>query len=452
MSKMTEEARKKRIQKAIDAHQEAGTSGERHGIEWHGVWTVLPVVSLPLDAIVLNPNSHRIKAELEDHPKAKELRADPFSEQAQAAITALLQATPGYANLKDDLEENGQLDFGVITRKGLLVNANTRAVALAELGVKDIRVAVLPSDADPTSIEDLEAAMQLKVDLRQPYSYPNELLFIEDMKKRGRADQELALQLGYATSRDPKALVKGERQVQQALRILGMLREIVEKSNGKVVFTYFEGKKQTLLEIDEQYEKSKKANATSAQRVRAARLLGLVSDLGYAPLRHIDEKFLVEFFVPAMLESDVLAEVTDHLAGSEEEQDEDLALFVVEDTAPEVPDVSRLLIALTESSGTSDVLLPGATSPIKREVVVEAVAAVMSSAVEEYRLDKKTANKAEQPLVLAEEAIKSLRKAEEAIRMVRGLSDFDAGKMRALLASAGRYVQASMSLLPERGE
>ena len=64
-----------------------------------------------------------------------------------------------------ELEEQGQIDPGLITRDGLLVNGNTRAAALLQLShierAKGIKVAVLPPGIGEDDILDLELNLQM---------------------------------------------------------------------------------------------------------------------------------------------------------------------------------------------------------------------------------------------------------------------------------------------------
>ena len=55
-------------------------------------------------------------------------------EEGLADEAFIAERTEGFEDLKANLGEVGQNDVGVVTRRGVLVNANTRAVALRDLG------------------------------------------------------------------------------------------------------------------------------------------------------------------------------------------------------------------------------------------------------------------------------------------------------------------------------
>jgi hypothetical protein len=136
---VNEQTRRERIQKALDALDEGHESMR---VPWREKYVSMPVIKLGLDACVLNPRSHRIKSQLESEPIIRaEVEADPESDVAQAAIRNFLANTPGYTALKEDLGHAGQSEPGIVTRDGRLINANTRAAALHELGKEYVELA-----------------------------------------------------------------------------------------------------------------------------------------------------------------------------------------------------------------------------------------------------------------------------------------------------------------------
>ncbi|MEI2815870.1 MAG: hypothetical protein V9E99_05370 [Microthrixaceae bacterium] len=146
----TEASRIDLINAAVDAAK--GLPPRTLDLRWKGTSQTLPVVKVPLAATVLNPRSHRIRGELESRgDEADVVTSDPYSGEAQDLIARILRETKGFDDIKAALErDGGQRDPGVITHKGLLVNVNTRRVALGDLGAEYIDVAVLPADTRRT--------------------------------------------------------------------------------------------------------------------------------------------------------------------------------------------------------------------------------------------------------------------------------------------------------------
>src|SRR5688500_15122762 len=150
---ITTATRESAIQAAVEAAKQAVADGggTAEEIRWKGGTLVLPVASVDLDVVLLSPHSHRIKAQLQSLPKGEQdvVATDPSGPQAQDIIARLLRETPGFERIKNALGNDGQLFAGVITTGGVLVNANTRAVALRDLRQQYLKVVVLPADAGP---------------------------------------------------------------------------------------------------------------------------------------------------------------------------------------------------------------------------------------------------------------------------------------------------------------
>ena len=89
----------------------------------------------------------------------------------------------------------------MVTRDGLLVNANTRLAALQELGIDYVRAALLPSDADEHAIDRLELELQVQRDFKQDYTFTNELIFLNELlNAHGYTEEKVAKALNWAAS------------------------------------------------------------------------------------------------------------------------------------------------------------------------------------------------------------------------------------------------------------
>ncbi|MCA1674816.1 MAG: hypothetical protein LC799_22365 [Actinobacteria bacterium] len=269
---MTNETRRDGIAAAVQAAEAAAKTGKgtAQAVTWKSRELVLPVASVDLDLVVLNPHSHRISAQLQSLSKDKQdvVANDPYGPEAQETIAELLRDTAGYDRIKNALANDGQQDPGVLTTSGVLVNANTRAVALRELRQKYVRVLVLPQDATSKEITDLELRLQMEQEVKQPYSFTNSLLFIEHLINSGNYT---ALEVGQALRTDLTDS-KGDKKkatelVERELRLLGLIREVLTASGGALNFLYFDDKQQALLEIDQDYQKLKNTKPEEAARI-----------------------------------------------------------------------------------------------------------------------------------------------------------------------------------------
>lgn len=441
---ISEEARKRRIEEALDA---LPRDSERIPIEWQDTKKTFPVINIPLGSVLLNPRSHRIRSQLESHPQRQLVQECPFSAESQEVITALLRETEGYERLKINLAEEDQREAGVVTRAGLLVNGNTRAAALLDIGKKYIRVAVLPGDATQEEIDELELHLQMKQDLKQDYTFTNELLFVDELITRyARSHAEIALDLRWAASRSAKELNQGKERVCQSVRILSLIRQIQELSGQKLRLTEFDEKKQVLIEIDKDYQQTREVDPEKAVKVRDTTMIGVLVGLGYRELREIDERFLENYLIPALADDKLLGKYVDALT-MEQPTDEDLpGLEVLPPQAQESERGPGLLLRLVAASTDDEqVELPTGDAErvaLPRDDVIEAIRRAMDEAAESARLDRRAGNQLRAPIAHLESAERSLRLGLEACRAVKGDPSLDHKKLNRLFGKIRRTMEA----------
>jgi hypothetical protein len=282
MASPTKEGRVALIRQALEAvDKQPGV--ERARFPWRSGFHTSPVIELPVNAVLLNPGSHRIKAQLESHPKRQAIESEPYGDDAQSEIAALLRATREFEELRENLKDVRQRDYGIVSHSGLLVNANTRCVALRDIEAEYIRVAVLPPDATSEEIDRLELQLQMQQDFRQAYTFSNELLFIKDLITDNRyTDEKVALEMHWASRGDAASLKRGTEDVQRYIRILATARELQHQSGGKLPITWFDDNKQAMIELDAELEKLKKQDPDAARCLRNNRLLGMLAGVAIA--------------------------------------------------------------------------------------------------------------------------------------------------------------------------
>lgn len=417
MPSVTEEGRKRRIEEALEAQR--GT--ERVRERWRGRDEFFDVIKVPLNVVLLNPHSHRIRAQLESHPQAELVASDPYSDDAQAILEHLLKSAPRYEELKSDLAA-GQRDHGVVTVEGLLVNANRRAVALRELGEQYILVAVLPGDAGDEEIAELELALQMKKDLREEYSFTNEMLFIDDLVNNYNQNP----------SRVAEVLGRPVTEVERFTRMLAIVRQLQARSGHRIKTLEFDDKRQALQEIDDTYEEMRQRDPEEALRVRDARLCGLILGMGYRELREVNEDFLDEYFLPMLDEqNEMLAKPIRELTTPPPDDTTDLpGVDVLGDASSETADPSRLLDLLTSTVDETSVELPsngGVRVSTRRGELLSELRDSMERAAEYSREDRLAIDRLAVPTDALRKARKQLKRGLEKLQRVISEAGFDIG-------------------------
>jgi hypothetical protein len=451
MAVMAEAARAQRIKKELEALEDQATT-ERVALPWKDLpGQTFPVINLALDVVVLNHRSHRIKAQLASEPKRKAVEDDPFSEFGQGIISDLLRHIDGYEDLKANLGEVGQHDPGVVTRKGVLINANTRAVALRELGKEYIRVAVLPANADAGDLAKLELALQMRRDFKQEYTFTNQLLFVEDLRAvYGYDDEKVAKAMNLAASSDAAELKRGAKQAASFTRMLAVIKDLQNRSGDRIPYAFFDDKRQALIDLDQRYEDHNHRDPEGALRMKEARLAAILTGSFYRDIRLIDEGTAVERVVPAIEQNPEiggeLAAVIEVTSGSATVPAGISDLGDDVNSAPKGPGLAPLVDMIASSYGQNEILLTSAAGVparrIERDEFLRHVGESIGDAVEEIRNAARAAKTLSDPIKLVNDAKAQADKALDAYRKVATTPGFKISGLESPVRSLKHAVEA----------
>jgi hypothetical protein len=258
------------------------TNGEKITIEWRGQQRHLYVISMPTDLLFYNPDTHRIRAQRTLNPVMDdELERSPWARAAQDYLDTLLKCQPSnpdktdpdFEALRDDLEQSGQKDPGIITTHGILVNGNTRCAALRELGEGHIRVGVLPESSTWDDINSVELSLQLRKEHKRDYSYINRLIAIDELIKANRRPEDIA-----RAFRIKLTTLEQDRWVYAV--ILDAIVRSATTSGNALRLVDFEDHQEKLRELHRTYSKVAVSDRDAADVLKETRLAMIV--LGYA--------------------------------------------------------------------------------------------------------------------------------------------------------------------------
>jgi hypothetical protein len=232
-----------------------------------------------------------------DLARERDLETNPFGELAQNYLHGLLMGDPArpsdvdprFTALKEDLQEHGQKDPGIITRSGVLINGNTRRAALKELGEPNIRVGVLPPDAGLEDLDAIEFSLQLRKDYLRDYSFMNFLLAIDECAVGG----QLPVNIQRLFRIKPKTY-------DQCRWILEFVRDSIRRSqvfganNNQLSMRLveFETHQGKLEELYRAYASLKVRSSDEAEALREQRLMALLLNKSKTDLRLIEPDFV----------------------------------------------------------------------------------------------------------------------------------------------------------------
>lgn len=273
--------------------QAMAEDGGKVTIDWRGEQRHLYVISMPVDMLYFNPDTHRIRAQRTlDPERNKRLDEDPWGQPAQDYLRDLLrqkpsnpdQTDPDFTALMDELDDSGQREPGIVSPHGILVDGNTRAAALRELGVANIKVGVLPEDTSRQDINDVELSLQLRKDRRRDYSYINRLIAIDEELNRGRSEGDVAKDFNIKPA-----------TLQRDRWVYALIIEAIERSKtadgASLRLIDFEQHQEKLRELHRDYVKLAATDPDAANRLKQSRLAMVLLDYPKTSLRLAEADF-----------------------------------------------------------------------------------------------------------------------------------------------------------------
>ncbi|MEZ9901936.1 hypothetical protein AB4332_12735 [Vibrio breoganii] len=266
-----------------------------YAIELRGKKEYLPVIRVNPSDLLLNPKNNRLSGQLKDHPKRTNIEADPVSVDSQELLHELLAKTAKYKELKNQLQDLGQHEPGLITREGLLVNGNTRVAALRELKKNHVEVAVLPPNINDTDVLSMEMDLQLTDLVHQDYTFTNELLFMQRFLDADNSKEELATKKAWVR--------QGVKKVNDHMRLLSYIEEVRVLAN--IPYSVFDSKQQHLKDLDKDYMSLKrKGDIDAAESLKWSRLKMTFMGLNKDQVRAIDADFIEKDLLPRLNDED----------------------------------------------------------------------------------------------------------------------------------------------------
>jgi hypothetical protein len=320
----------------------------------------------------------------------------------------------------------------VVTSKGVLINANTRAVALRELddpNKRYIRVAVLPDTMQEDELALLELRLQMQKELKVEYSLTNELLFIEELSvERSMPPAQIAKEL-----RIGETAKKGESEVSLRLKLLDLLRTMQQLPKDWLRLTFFDtlGYEQ-LRDLHRAYGAVVDNDPVRATSILEAFLLSV--SVGVTPvhqLRRIDPDFIPEYMLPQLEEDEMIGAHAAKLAAlptQEIAKPTGVGALLTGDGDGDLTEVNvRGLIDIV-TQRDHKVPIPGTSLVLERDAVKTAII----NGVTEMKRDDSASDRLQAPIDRVRLAAKQVDKCTEACDGVIGTAEFGDSRRKSL--------------------
>lgn len=429
--------RQKVISNSLKAYKDNNLT-RTYPIKYRGDPIDLPVVRLQTSVLLLNNNNSRLSAQLDGHPDKELVHSAPESADAQRVLYSLLENTDKFNDLKLQLKSLGQQNPGLTTRQGLLINGNTRMVAIDTLqaeGLADgIDVAVLPEDVIHEDLIDIEMGLQMTDLVHQDYSFTNEILMMQRYIESGKSNKQLAKKMAWIRS--------GEKKVEQHLRMLTIIED-VRRECGKppVPYSTFDSKKQHLKDLDEQYESLKNAGQLAeAERLKWTRLTAIFLGVNKDQVRAIEDDFIEYEILKRADEGGSEVDVKDFLEDYKIEiQDDGLDDILDEDDSPR-EDVNMRKVFKDLFNSTD---LRKADGSIEKDF--EGVGAVLATEIRRSAdtiiQEQKNQTQRLEPSKILQEARYSIMEVKKKLPEVSAMKDFETGVFQEQLEKLAKEVK-----------
>jgi len=141
---------------------------------WKDNLKSFPVYNIPLRAVVYNPYNGRIASQIKSLERHRGYSLELNNDEHQKIIESFIWNSKIDRNKKtyEDLNEKGQERHATITKDGVLIDGNRRAMLLNKLKKTYIKTIILPVtlEEDPIAIQELEYQYQIAVDEKVEYN------------------------------------------------------------------------------------------------------------------------------------------------------------------------------------------------------------------------------------------------------------------------------------------
>jgi len=242
-----------RINKIEEILKRTPTGNEK--IVWKDKLESMPVHEVKLEYLIYNKYNGRILSRTKSLETQRN-KIDPETADGKKIIAKLLWESKKTANEKTkiDLEKYGQKKVGIITKDGVIIDGNRRAMLLNQIDKFDyFRAIVLDvtSDQDPIEIEKLETTYQMGEDEKLAYNpievYLKTMELYKKLSCKPDFDEEekdsKAINKIYEWIGDYKSDEK-EKGVEFRLRVMNKMDEYLDDLDYNGMYTQLDGREE----------------------------------------------------------------------------------------------------------------------------------------------------------------------------------------------------------------
>lgn len=224
----------------------------RQDIPWEDSLVAMPVYLIPLDYLVYNKYNGRILSRTKSLERQNHT-INVETDEGKKLIEGLLYNTNIVRNKQtlDSLKKIGQEKVGIITKDGIIIDGNRRAMLLNMAGKNFLKAVVLDAtlEENPLEIEKLETSFQMGEDEKLGYNPTEKYLKAKQLLARGVTVANIANWMGET-----------EATVKDYLKVMDVMDEYLEYLDLNGIYTQLDGREDQFITLANQlatfYDKS----------------------------------------------------------------------------------------------------------------------------------------------------------------------------------------------------
>lgn len=213
-------------QERINAIKNSPETGEMKSVKYGTGVQILPVKNIPLKYLLYNPHNGRIRSYTKSY-EAQFHRLNPEDENDKLIIEQYLFDSASNKNSKtlDSLALNGQQEVGIVTKDGVIIDGNRRAMLLNILSKRNVELGNFKAIVLPDSLAEneeeivkLETSYQMGVDSKVDYNPIEKYIRCQELQSIYKLDVAAIAAI----------MAESKKKIEDWLNILELMDEYLE--------------------------------------------------------------------------------------------------------------------------------------------------------------------------------------------------------------------------------
>lgn len=225
-------------------------------VVYNGSRRKLPVHEIPLNTLIYNKYNGRIASKVKSYERQHHELDASKSEDREIIERFLWNSNPARnRHTQDDLKDRKQLRYGIVTRDGVIIDGNRRALLIGKVASENKEppgyfLAVILDDTldgNPKEIMRLETAYQMGEDEKLGYNAIEKYLRVKDLEDEGFEVDEIM-----------KMMSEDEEVIEKWKRTMALMDSFLESLNYQGIYTRLDDTEGLFVDLDlylQRYEK-----------------------------------------------------------------------------------------------------------------------------------------------------------------------------------------------------